>query len=117
MRRWPDPYLFPGQTNGRPRERFYASDFGGAVLDANALRREAKDAGRDITVAPSVRVTWTDREGKTHDVGLEIDAVPHPIYGWRWWLWCPRCWRWRGKLYVAKRGPACRCCLRLGYAR
>ncbi len=118
MSRWPGPYRFPGQSNGRPRERFYADDFGAAVLDANALRRQAKDAGERIGDPQQViRVGWTDRDGWPQDAVVEVVATPHPLYGVRWWLRCPRCGTQRGKLYVPRSGPACRCCLGLGYRR
>ena len=111
-------YLFSGQTNGRPRRRFYASDFGGAVLDANELRRQSKDAGRRIADPDqAIRVSWTDRDGECHDATIEVEITLHPLYRVRWWLQCPRCGSRRVKLYVAEGGPECRCCLGLGYRR
>ena len=38
-------YLFPGQTDGRPRERFYVSDFVGATIDGNRVKQLARRAG------------------------------------------------------------------------
>jgi hypothetical protein len=118
MKRCSGLYLFPGQTNGRPRERFYAGDFGAAVLDANILRREAKDAGRSLADPDqAIQVGWTDSDGNPHDARIEIVTTLHPLYRVRWWLRCPRCGMPRIRLYVARRGPACRCCLGLGYQR
>ena len=39
MMRWRHPYLFPGQTNGRPREKLYISEFRGAVIDAKLFNQ------------------------------------------------------------------------------
>lgn len=107
-------YLFAGQVNGRPRERVYATDFRGeAILRATALRRQAAAASAPL----GYLVAFRGRDGATHRQLVEVETVPHPIYGVRWWLLCPRCNSRREVLFVSRSGPACRDCLRLRYRR
>ena len=110
-------YLFPGQTNGRPRERFYVTDFSGAMLDANALRRAAIEAEKDISIAPHIYARLPNHNRNDAEIEIEIEITPHAMYGYRWWFRCPRCYSRRGKLYVVNSGPACRHCLLLKYSR
>ena len=108
-------YQFPGQTNGRPRERFYVTDFAEAMLDANVLRRSAIEAGKDISIAPRIYAQLSDQSRNDAEIEIEIEITSHAMYGYRWWFRCPRCYSRRGKLYFANAGPECRDCLELRY--
>ena len=102
---------------GRPRHRLWRSDYRpGAVLDANALRRDAKTRGLRLEPPPPATCWWTGADGDTRTLDLRIEAFAHPIYGWRWLFRCPKCWHFQRLLFCTKYGPKCRHCLGLRYS-
>lgn len=109
-------YYWP-QCNGRPRERWRVSDYPArAVLDANAIRRHCRETATEQQPG-SLSVTFADRAGVMQLASIAIEAMPHPLYGQRWFLRCPRCGSRRVKLYITRTGPACRRCHHLTYQR
>ena len=106
-------YIFAGQTRGRPRERYSVHEI--PAIDVNALRRQAKADGHDLSDPPAFGVEWIGRDGERPRRSLAIRVTEHPIYRWRWWFWCPRCYRNVGRLHVTRVGPACHRCHRLTY--
>jgi hypothetical protein len=110
-------YYWP-QSNGRPRERWRVSDYPASpVLDANELRRRshAEKQRENSVQPPCLTVHYADRAGVMQLASIAIEAIPHPLYGQRWFLCCPRCGSRRVKLYITRTGPACRRCHRLTY--
>jgi len=104
-------YYWPQHT-GRPRERWYVSDYSGAIVDANRLRRNALVTCEALD-RPLALVVATE----AGEQSIRIEITQHPIYGWRWWLICPLCRLRRVKLYALRRGCACRLCQGIGYSR
>lgn len=103
---------FTGEyRTGRPRERWRVSDHP-ARLDANRLRREAIEEGRDLRTLGGVELRRAGAPGERVGVAVVADA----FYGWRVWLLCPRCQRRRVHLYPTRRGVLCRACAGVGYS-
>jgi len=106
------------QSNGRPRERWRVSDYAAhAVLDASQLRRECLQSKKGDAIPCWLSVRYADRTGVMQSAIVAIEAIPHTIYGRRWFLCCPRCGSRRVKLCITRTGPACWRCLRLTYTK
>ena len=95
----------------RPRRSYEPSN---APIDANAMRRQAKAEGRDLSRVSSVVVQWTNDAGE-HHATIRVRPKPHHAYGWRWFVVCPICGTERVHLYVSPYGVGCRACLGLRY--
>lgn len=100
---------FTGQTTGRPRTRWYVSDFPNRI-DANELRRRMIAEGMDPSRAEAIEVrpadspdtpaapdapAWT---GERIALAVDTDAR----YAWRLWLVCPKCQCNRTHLYPVR---------------
>lgn len=108
-----NPYRKP---TGRPRRCLWRSDYRpGAILDANALRRDMLAAGYRLDAPPPLTATCTSADGTMASVPLVVHVSQHPLYGWRWLLLCPCCGLRRGVLFGTVTGPKCRGCLGLRY--
>jgi len=85
------------------------------VVDANALRRKAKAHGDPLDRVRDLQYAYLHLDGRWWQTPIRVESFEHPIYGWRWFVRCPVCWRLQTLLFFTKRGPKCRYCLHLGY--
>lgn len=98
---------------GRPRERFWHVGDYSDRIDANAIRRAVKAAGRALGTVEAITVRNDDPDEPGERVDMAV--VPDRRYGWRLWLLCPVCRCRRVHLYPAPAGIRCRTCLGIGY--
>jgi len=119
LRRYTWAGKWTGKETGRPRVRLHVDDYPDRLtLDANALRRQQVDRGEDISQDHQLTFCYLDRQGQRQgSAQIHIEATPHRLYGYRWWLRCPICGSRRVKLYTRSRRTACRRCLKMQYAR
>jgi hypothetical protein len=102
------------RTTGRPRERWYVTDYPNR-LDAAAIQRDAKRDGRNPLDVRGLTVTRRDDEGERTDT-VEVVAMPDRFRRVKLWLVCPRCKCRRAHLYPVRAGVRCRKCAGIAYA-
>lgn len=102
------------QTTGRPRERWYVSDYPSRI-DANELRKRAKADGTDLRTLQAIDVCRADKPDDEGD-RIALAVLPDARYGWRVWLVCPRCQRRRIHLYPMRMGVRCWKCAGIVYS-
>lgn len=112
--RYANPFGWPERTTGRPRRRWYVSDYPNR-LDAADVRAELLRAGRvnptafiDVSHKAPAGPVCSDRVRLL----LEGDRSKQRL---RVLLICPQCNAWRRHVYLTQSGVACRKCLRLRY--
>lgn len=102
------------RATGRPRERWYVTDYPNR-LDAAAIQRDAKRDGRNPLDVRGLTVTRRDDEGERTDA-VEVVAMPDRFRRVKLWLVCPRCKCRRAHLYPVRAGVRCRKCAGIAYA-
>jgi len=107
------------RNTGRPRERWYVSDYPDRI-DANELRRRAKADGTDLRTlrGGAIDVRTADKPDDPGGGGerIALAVAADARYGWRVWLVCPSCKCRRARLYPTRAGVRCRGCAGIAYA-
>lgn len=105
-----------GGKPGRPRRRWWVSDFpAGGVLDASTVRRDLLASGTDIS-GGLVLAAVVKGDGWEVAASVTVAAIQRPPIGLYLVLICPRCGGRRMRLYGTRRGLVCRGCGRIRYS-
>lgn len=114
--RYANPFGWPERTSGRPRRRWYVSDFP-QRLEASRVRLDLLRQP-DPWAADFIVVTHGAPEGppRADRVALVRQGTPERRT-LRVLLICPGCRSSRRRLYLTASGVQCRRCLRLRYER